>query len=97
MNDEVREAFEQWISSNGGGIDRTDGGEYRNGPTECAWVAWVAAESNTTKQLQGEAKVMRDLLRIALGVIENCYPDDSTEAEFMEDLQDKIKAVLEAA
>ena len=38
-----RKDFEVWIEANGGNIDRTDGGEYRSAPTECAWVAWQAA------------------------------------------------------
>ncbi len=32
--------FEKWIESHGGNTDRTDGGEYRSAPTECAWGAW---------------------------------------------------------
>jgi hypothetical protein len=35
--------FEGWIQSHGGSTDRTDGGEYRSAPTECAWGAWQAA------------------------------------------------------
>lgn len=38
-----RETFEAWVQSHGGSADRTDGGEYRSAPTECAWVAWRAA------------------------------------------------------
>lgn len=40
--DEVRNTFEQnHILANGGDIDRTEGGEYRNAETECAWTAWL--------------------------------------------------------
>ena len=38
-----RQDFESWIHSHGGSTDRTDGGEYRSSPTECAWSAWQAA------------------------------------------------------
>lgn len=49
MNDQLREQFERWILSNGGSIDRTDGGEYRSAPTECAWIAWLAHEDHRIK------------------------------------------------
>lgn len=38
-----RQDFEDWVQSHGGSTDRTDGGEYRSSPTECAWSAWQAA------------------------------------------------------
>ena len=38
-----RQDFEGWVLSHGGNVDRTDGGEYRSAPTECAWGAWQAA------------------------------------------------------
>jgi len=40
---DMREDFEKWVKSHGGSVDRTDGGEYRSAPTECAWNAWDAA------------------------------------------------------
>jgi len=42
---DMREDFEVWVKSHGGNVDRTDGGEYRSAPTECAWNAWDAAYS----------------------------------------------------
>ncbi len=45
-------------------------------------------------RLQGEAKVLRNLLSSSLGVIENCYPDDSTEADMLEELQNAIREAL---
>lgn len=50
MDDQVREQFERWIIANGGSVDRTDGGEYRSAPTECAWVAWLASEDHQVKR-----------------------------------------------
>ena len=97
MNNEVREAFEKWVLGRGWSVDRSDEGVYRGAVIEVAWDAWRKAESDSTKRLQGEAGVMRQLLRIALGIIENCYPDDSTEAEMMQDLESQIKAVLKAS
>lgn len=56
--------------------------------------AELAQLKATVTRLEGEAGVMRLLLQLALGVIENCYPDDSTEAELMMDLQNKIVAAV---
>ena len=42
--DDIRNVFEQkHILANGGNIDRTDGGEYRNAATDCAWDAWLSS------------------------------------------------------
>ena len=45
-----RAKFELWVLSNRGDIARTEGGEYRSAPTECAWVAWIASESQLTSR-----------------------------------------------
>ena len=46
---DTRQAFEAWVTSHGGSSDRTDGGEYRSSPTECAWSAWQAATERAAK------------------------------------------------
>lgn len=45
-----RAKFELWVLSNGGDIARTEGGEYRSATTECAWVAWIASETQHTSR-----------------------------------------------
>lgn len=55
----------------------------------------AALEAATEIQrLQGEAKVLRDLLNLALGVIETVEPEDAGETEMMMDLQNQIMAAV---
>ena len=51
-----REEFEAYVRMNGGSIDRTDGGEYRSAPTECAWDSWQACAEKKDKQLANARK-----------------------------------------
>lgn len=47
-------------------------------------------------RLQGEARVMLDLLSEALGVIDTIEPECATEQELLDALKDNILAVLGA-
>jgi len=47
-------------------------------------------------RLQGEARVMLDLLSEALGILDTIEPESSTEAEYLDAIKDAIRAVLVA-
>jgi len=47
-------------------------------------------------RLQGEARVMLDLLSEALGIIDTIEPESATESEYMDAIKTEIKAVLVA-
>jgi len=66
--------FEEWIKSNGGSTDRTDGGEYRSAPTECACDAWqVAYDAGRAAALEDAAKVCGDF--DIPDIVEGAHPD----------------------
>jgi hypothetical protein len=52
--------------------------------------------ANTITRLQGEAGVMRELLRLAHGVIDTIEPEDCYESEKLIALLNEIQAVLKA-
>jgi len=43
MSDEARERFEEWATSSGWSIDRTNEGDYRTQTTDAAWGGFMAA------------------------------------------------------
>ena len=51
---------------------------------------------DTITRLQGEARVMLDLLSEALGIIDTIEPESATESEYMDAIKTEIKAVLVA-
>ena len=87
MNDQVREQFERWILSNGGSIDRTDGGEYRSAPTECAWSAWLANELTRTDQAAA---------KICCGQHETCDRPCTPRGRYLADKDARIGTYNEA-
>ncbi len=56
-----------------------------------------ADQSDELTKLKGEAKVLRDLLGLALGVVDSAEAEDSEEAEMLMQLYNKINAALRGA
>ena len=52
--------------------------------------------NDTITRLQGEARVMLDLLSEALGIIDTIELESATESEYMDAIKTEIKAVLVA-
>ena len=66
MTDQTREAFEAWVLTHGGSVDRVTPGEYRSAQTECGWIAWQAATLKANVELdaaRAAVEVMQKALR----------------------------------